>query len=513
MDEAVGGGERGAAPPFVVAEGISKSFGGVDALADVTIELAAGEVHGLVGANGAGKSTLIRVLAGLVAPDAGVVRIDGRAVEIRSPHDAADLGMSFIHQELAIVPAMTVIENVTLGLPKRARAGLVDWGAMAAEVAPIAARVGLRAPLSAKAKTLSVADVWLVNICRALVRRARLIVMDEPTASLSASEAERLFAIVEDLSRSGVAVLYVSHRLDEVLRLCRVVTALRDGRRVARLEGSGLTRGRLVEAIVGAAAEEPAPRESARGPCGGVVLSVRGLARLPAVRGIDLDLHAGEVLGLGGLVGAGRSELARLICGADRPDAGAMTLGGRPFAPRDPGEAVRRGLGYVPEERRSEALILTKSVAFNAQLANVRRLVVSPALPFLDGRRRRTGTEEIIRRLGIRTPSTETPVIRLSGGNQQKVVIGRWLLRRPDVLVLDEPTRGVDIGARRDIHHLVRALAGEGMGVLVISSEPDELPDLCDRVLVMAEGRIVRELAGAAMTRHAIITASYAAAA
>lgn len=497
------------AVPFVVADGIAKAYGGVQALKGVSLSLYPGEVHGLVGANGAGKSTLIRVLAGLTQPDAGRILYDGRPVAVPTPHAAGALGMNFIHQELAFVPSMSVVQNIMLGLPKKTRFGFIDWRAVAREVAPVAAKVGITAPLFANVKGLSTAENWLINICRALIRRARLIVMDEPTASLSAGEGEKLFAIVEELARSGVAILYVSHRLDEVLRLCHRVTAFRDGRSIATINKPDLTRAALVDAIVGRQVELLA--KTTTGPSTGpAVLSVRGLARHPRVKGVGFDLCRGEVLGIGGLVGAGRTELARLIYGADSTDAGSMTLEGRPFAPRSPAAAVKAGLGLVPEERRAEGLLLTKSVAFNLQLANLTRIVHGRALPLINGGRRTSSSLKIVRDLGIKTPSVETPVDRLSGGNQQKVVIGRWLLGGPKVLILDEPTRGVDVGARGEIHRLIRDLAAEGMAVLVISSEPDELPDLCDRVLVMAEGRIVRELEGEAVSRNAIIEASYA---
>jgi ribose transport system ATP-binding protein/rhamnose transport system ATP-binding protein len=452
---------------------------------------------------------LIRTFAGLTHPDAGEVAIDGKVVTIANPAQATELGMNFIHQELAFVPGMTVLENMMLGLPKKTRWGMVDWKAIARDVAPIAARVGLTAPLSAEVKDLSTAENWLINICRALIRRARLIVMDEPTASLSAAESEKLFAIIEDLRRSGVAILYVSHRLDEILRLCDRVTVFRDGRSVAVLDREELTRARLVESIVGGAVEQlPHTREYQRNE---TVLSVKALTRLPKVDAVSFDLHRGEVLGIGGLVGAGRSELTRLIYGADRPDSGAMAFEGKAFAPKTPAQAVKAGLGLVPEERRADGLLLTKSVAFNLSLANLTQIIRSPALPLIDYGKRENLAARIVRDLAVKTQSIETPVGLLSGGNQQKVVIGRWLLRAPKILILDEPTRGVDIGARADIHRLIRQLASGGMAVIVISSEPDELPDLCDRVLVMAESRIVSELTGTNITRNAIVEASYAA--
>jgi ribose transport system ATP-binding protein len=472
------------ASPLVSAIGICKAYGGAQALRGVTLTIPPGETHGLVGANGAGKSTLIRILAGLTALDAGEILVDGRPVAIETPHAANELGMSFIHQELAFVPGMTVLENIMLGLPKRTRFGIVDWRAIAAEVKPLADRVGVRAALGASAKGLSTAENWLINITRALVRKSRLIVMDEPTAALSVAESERLFAIVRDLRKSGVAVLYVSHRLDEILDLCQRVTVFRDGRSVSELAGTALTRSSLVEAIVGGAIEAQ-PKRVAFAANRPIVLSARALRRAPKVIDASFDLHAGEVLGLGGLVGAGRTELARLVFGADRADAGSMLLAGRPYAPKKPAEAVRAGIGFVPEERRTEGLVLTKSVAFNLSLANLRSLIVSPVFPLVSGSRRRSLADRVIRELAVKTASAETPVGQLSGGNQQKVLIGRWLQSKPKALILDEPTRGVDVGARGEIHRLIRGLAQAGAAVMVVSSEPDELPDLCDRVLVM----------------------------
>jgi ribose transport system ATP-binding protein/rhamnose transport system ATP-binding protein len=495
-------------PPFLVARGIRKTYGGVQALKGASLTLQAGEVHGLVGANGAGKSTLIRILAGLAHADAGEVLVDGNPAAIAGPAQATELGMNFIHQELAFIPGMTVIENIMLGLPKKTRFGMVDWKAIAHDVEPVARRVGITAPMNTEVKELSTAENWLINICRALIRKARLIVMDEPTASLSAAESEKLFGIIEDLRASGVAILYVSHRLDEILRLCSRVTVFRDGSSVAEIDKPDLTRARLVEAIVGGAVEPLSHEKNFSRKQ--TILSLHGLTRLPKVDNVSFELYRGEVLGIGGLVGAGRTELVRLIYGADRADAGLMALEGKPFLPRTPSEAVKAGFGLVPEERRADGLLLSKSVAFNLQLSNLFNIVRSPALPLIDYRRRENLTAQIIRDLSIKTQSIETPVGLLSGGNQQKVVIGRWLLRAPRILILDEPTRGVDIGARADIHRLIRDLAARGMAVIVVSSEPDELPDLCDRVLVIAEGRVVRELTGANITRKAVVEASYA---
>ncbi len=495
--------------PLVAAVDIRKSFGGVRALAGVSLDIAAGEVHGLVGANGAGKSTLIRCLAGLEHPDGGTILVDGQPVAIDTPHAATRLGLSFIHQELALVTGMNVIENIMLGAPKRTRLGSIDWRGTVRDVEPVARRVGIAFPLTAQVASLSTAERWLVSICRALVRKSRLIVMDEPTASLSVHESERLYTIVRELSRSGIAVLYVSHRLDEILDLCDRVTAFRDGRSVMQVRRDDLTRRGLIEAIVGGAAPEAVahapPRRDAE-----VVLRVDGVSRFPLVRDASLALHRGEVLGLAGLVGAGRSELVRMIFGADRPDGGTMTIDGRPYAPRSPAAAMQAGIGLVPEERRSEGLVLLKSIAFNIGLANPDKLKAAPGIPVVSMRRRNTLAEEMIARLRVKAPGPDAPVGRLSGGNQQKVVIGKWLARAPRILILDEPTRGVDIGARAEIHRLVRELAASGMSVIVISSEAEELPELCDRVLVMVEGRVARELTGDAISRNAIVQASYA---
>jgi ABC-type sugar transport system ATPase subunit len=301
----------------------------------------------------------------------------------------------------------------------------------------------------------------------------------------------------------------VSHRLDEILDLCHRVTVFRDGALADRIERDDLTRDRLVGAIVGAELQHQPHLEHRATPMRAPALILRGVTRAPMVKGVDLDVCRGEVLGLAGLVGAGRTELARLIFGADRPDAGTMQFDGRPYLPRSPAQALQSGVGYVPEERRADGLLLNKSIAFNLSMANLNQVLFSPVFPLVSSRKRRTLAMDTIATLAIKTDGPGQAVGRLSGGNQQKVVIGRWLARRPDVLILDEPTRGVDVGARAEIHRVVRRLAADGMAVLAISSEPDELPDLCDRVVVMVEGRIVKRLNGAEVTRAAIVAASY----
>ena len=494
---------------LLVAIGVSKRFGGVQALRDVDLAIRAGEVHGLVGANGAGKSTFIRLLAGLDVPDAGTFYLDGEPVEMPNPHRSAELGFSFIHQELNLVPKFSAIENMNLGRPKPKRLGLIDWGSLRKDTEMVAERLGIRFDLDTPVEELSVAEQWLVSIGRALVSKARLIAMDEPTASLSGHEVERLFAITRDLTSEGIAVLYVSHRLDEILELCDQVTVFRDGRKVVTTPRENLSKIHLVESIVGA--EFVAEQESAvEHETGEVVLEVRDLHRGKAVRGVSFDLHEHEVLGLAGLVGSGRTETARMIFGADRPDSGQIILDQRPIRMRQPSDAAKLGIGLVPEERRGQGVVLDRPVDFNINLTSFRSLRITRYLPLLNQSRSRSRAKQVVDELSIKTESLNTPIRQLSGGNQQKVVIGKWLGRHPRVLILDEPTRGVDVGARGEIHRVVREYAASGAGVIVISSEVEELIGLCDRVLVMAEGKVVGSLLGREISKEAMISLSYA---
>jgi ribose transport system ATP-binding protein len=494
---------------LLVAIGVSKRFGGVQALRDVDLAIRAGEVHGLVGANGAGKSTFIRLLAGLDVPDAGTFYLDGEPIAIDNPHHSSELGFSFIHQELNLVPKFSAIENMNLGRSKPKRLGLIDWRAVRKDTDAVAERLGIGFNLDTPVEELSVAEQWLVSIGRALVSRARLIAMDEPTASLSGHEVERLFAITRDLTEQGIAVLYVSHRLDEILELCDQVTVFRDGRKVVTTPRENLSKIHLVESIVGAefVAEEEAAVEH---DTGDVVLEVHGLARGKAVKDVSFELHEREVLGFAGLVGSGRTETARMIFGADRPESGQIILDGRPIRMRQPSDAAKLGIGLVPEERRAQGVVLDRPVEFNINLTSFRSLRIGKYLPLLDRRRSRARAHEVVDDLKIKTESIATPIRQLSGGNQQKVVIGKWLGRDPRVLILDEPSRGVDVGARGEIHRVVREYAESGAGVIVISSEFEELIGLCDRVLVMAEGRIVGSLRGPDITKEAMISLSYA---
>lgn len=495
--------------PLVKVRDITKSFGGVKALKSVSLDIYPGEVHGLIGANGAGKSTLIKILSGDISQDSGSIFFDGNPLDISNPQDAYNLGFSFIHQELSLIPRFTIIENLTLGMKKAKRFGLIDWKRVEESAQEATAKIGLTYPLDTPVSELSVADQWLVSIAHALMRKIKIISMDEPTASLSAEESEKLFKVIHDLVADGVSVLYVSHRLDEILTLCDGISVFKDGVCVLSTEKKRTTKDQLVEAIVGGKVSQESLVDGVDYEQRSVVLETKNLTWGIRVRDISLTLHRGEVLGLAGLVGSGRTELAHLLFGVQKMDSGTMTLNGKSYSPNKPSDAIKHGIGLVPEERRSQGLFLKDSVNFNINLINLKSLRLNTFLPFIQRRKSGKITEAIIDRLWIKTPSTKTAVVNLSGGNQQKVVIGKWLTRDLSVLILDEPSRGVDVGARAEIHGRIRELAKEGTSIIVISSDNEELPFVCDRVNIMAEGRIVGTLKGEAITKEAISYKSY----
>jgi ABC-type sugar transport system, ATPase component len=468
-----------------------------------------GEVHALVGANGAGKSTLIRHLAGLLTPDEGTISLNGTEVVIGSPREAEQAGLAFIHQELNLVPHFSALQNILLGAPKKTRAGIIDWKKSSVEAQKAASRIGIQFSLDTRVDDLSTGEQWLVTIAKALTRKASMIAMDEPTASLSDAESNRLFKVIRDLTADGVAVLYVSHRLDEVLDLADRITVFRDGRVTHNPVRGDLDKQGLIRAIVGrevVALSRPAKTEVVRRR---VVLEAKNVTREPAVRNVSFQLYEGEVLGFGGLIGAGRSELARIAFGADRAQSGSFEIDGVPSDMTSIHSAVRSGIGMVPEERRSEGLMLDRSVAFNINVGMLRSLRVVSWLPLISARRGVRRAKDMVDRLHIKTADIDTPIGRLSGGNQQKALIARWLQPGVRVLFLDEPSRGVDIGARQDIHQAIRDLADQGIGTIVISSDPEELVALCDRVIVMHEGRISGVLEDADLTEQRLIELSY----
>lgn len=494
--------------PLVAVRAVSKSFGGVHALREVSFDIRPGVVHGLVGANGAGKSTLIKCLAGIEHPDSGEIVVDGATVEIPTPSDASALGMAFIHQEMSLIPGWNVLRNMLLGQNPPTRLGVIDWRPARVRAREVAKRLGMRFGLNASVDELGPADQWLVLIGRALMRDARLIAMDEPTASLSAEEAGRLHAIIRELAASGTAVIFVSHRLDEVSALCDDVTVFKDGAVVERRVAEKVRKAELVRAIVGRdleiAQHGAEPREHGR-----PVLVVDDVHDGVRVHGVSLTVHAGEVLGIGGLVGAGRTELAGLIYGSRPRTGGTVTLDGRAVRFREPADAVRLGVGLVPEERRSEGLFLERSIDFNINVASFGSLRSSRLWPFLKLREGRRRARVLADTVTVKARDVADPVGSLSGGNQQKVAIARWLVDRPQLLILDEPSRGVDVGARAEVHRVIRELAAEGTAVLAISSDSEELVGLCDRVVVMAEGRITGELIGTQITEDRILSLSF----
>ena len=497
-----------AAVPLISVRGVSKSFGGVHALSEVSFDIRAGVVHGLIGANGAGKSTLIKVLAGIENPDAGEILIGGDPVQISRPDDATALGLAFIHQEMSLIPGWSVLRNMMLGQKPPTRLGIIDWRPARVRARRVAERLGIQFSLSTDVNDLSTADKWLVLIARALMQDARLIAMDEPTASLSVGEATRLHAIIRELAASGTAVVFVSHRLDEVSELCEDITVFKDGAVTKRSVAERTSKAELVRAIVGRDLEIA---EHGHDPVdhGVAVLEVSGVSDAKLVRQVSLTVHAGEVLGLGGLVGAGRTELARLVYGETKRTEGSIRLDGREVHFAEPADAVVAGIGLVPEERRSEGLFLDRSIDFNINVAKLSSLRVSRFWPLLRFREARRRAQEIARTVTVKTRDVSDPVGSLSGGNQQKVAIARWLLDQPRLLILDEPSRGVDVGARAEVHRVVRELASRGTAVLAISSDNEELVGLCDRVVVMAEGRVTGELVGSSITTDRILSLSF----
>lgn len=496
--------------PLLSVRALSKQFGGAHALSAVDLDIHRGEVHGLVGANGAGKSTLIRALAGVTRPDSGELLLDGAPIEIATPRDAERAGFAFIHQELNLVPHFNAIQNILLGVKKPTTLGIVRWKRIDQLAREAAARVQADFPLDLRVDELSVGNRWQIMIARALVQNATMIAMDEPTASLSDIESAALFRIVRELAASGVSILYVSHRLDEVLDLSDRITVFRDGRVTDRAVRGDLDKRGLIRAIVGHDVKPANRTERAAIERTTPIFEATGLQDLPMVRDVSFQVFPGEVLGFGGLVGAGRSEVARLAFGAAKPDAGTFELGGTPFRPRNVAHAVDSGIALIPEERRSEALILEKSVTFNASLAALEQLRSVARLPFLSNRKAKNRTLEVIRSLSIKTPGPATEVGSLSGGNQQKTVIARWLLPGTKVIFFDEPSRGVDVGAREEIHAAIRDLASRGVGTVVISSDVEELAMLCDRVIVLREGEVTGELVGDQVTEKKIVELSYA---
>ena len=468
--------------------GIVKTFPGVRALDGVSFDVRAGEVHALVGENGAGKSTLMKVLAGAYRADAGSVEIDGTAVVVDGPRAAEALGIGMIYQEFNLVPDLRVVDNILLG-HEPVRGAFLDGKAALERAAGVLAELGIILPLAAPARRLTVAQQQMTEIAKALVRKARLIVMDEPTAALTEREIDALFALITKLKAQGVAFVYISHRLEELPRISDRITVIRDGKTIATHATRELPQEEMIRLMVGRPVDAHFPELPPVAPDAPVVLRVNGLraAGGVAVDGVSFEVRAGEIVGLAGLVGAGRTDIVRAIAGADVPTAGEIDVAGRRVAVRGPHDAIAAGIALITEDRKGQGLVLGMSVRENTTLAHLEDYAPRG---FIDRKAESGITSEEIAELRIRTPNGEQTVRNLSGGNQQKVLVARWLMTHPRILILDEPTRGIDVGAKAEIHRLISELAAKGVAVLMISSELPEVLGMSDRILVMHEGRM-----------------------
>ncbi|HEY7207752.1 MAG TPA: sugar ABC transporter ATP-binding protein [Gaiellaceae bacterium] len=491
----------GASPALSLQHG-SKTFGAIRALADVSLDLDRGEVHALVGENGAGKSTLVKILAGVHGPDEGVLLVDGRETVLRGPADARDAGIAIIYQEPILFPDLTVEENIFVGRQPLGAGHRIDRREMRKHVDDVFRRLGVRLDPGRIARGLSIAEQQIVEIGKALSLEARVIVMDEPTAALSAVEVSRLFGVVESLRADGAAVLFISHRLEEVFELCQRVTVLRDGRLMLSRELAGLSSDDLVRAMVGRDLPE---REASELAAGDTVLEVERLTREGFFTDVSFTVRSGEIVALAGLVGSGRSEVACAIFGVDRYDAGGVTVNGRRLRRASPASAMAAGVGLVPEDRRQQGLVMDLSIARNIALASLRGL---QRLGFISASAERGLAADWAVRLQLKYGKLTDPALSLSGGNQQKVVLAKWLARKPSLLIVDEPTRGIDIGTKAEVHRLLDELADGGVAILMISSELPEVLRVADRILVMREGRLITELAHAEASEEKIVAAA-----
>lgn len=489
-----------AVPSLLRMAGVSKSFPGVRALTDVQFDLFPGEVHALMGENGAGKSTLIKMLAGVHGPDSGSIEIEGRAVTIDSPQRAADLGIAVIHQELNLAPNLTVAQNLALGQEPRNRWGLLDHPRIRREAWDKLSRVGVDLDPDTPVARLSVGMQQVVEIARAVAQNARILVLDEPTAALSEAEAQRLFELVAEMRDYGMGLVYISHRMEEVYRLADRVTVFRDGEWVDTSPRADLRPEDIVSRMVGRQFTNLYSRR--RQVPGEAVLQAHGIEDGNGTGPLDLTLRAGEVVGLAGLIGAGRTEAARMLFGAERARSGQILLDGRPVALRSPRDAVRHRIGLVPESRKEQALFLQMAIRDNIIVTGLDQL---SDFGVLRGGRIARSVDHHVAALQVRCSSPAQHVGQLSGGNQQKVVLARWLAIAPRVLLLDEPTRGVDVGAKHEIYKIIDQLAADGVAVLVVSSDLPEVLGISDRILVMRGGGVVAEMTHEEATEETVM--------
>jgi rhamnose transport system ATP-binding protein len=478
-----------AADPIIALRDASKSYGAVRAVREATIALRPGEVRALVGENGAGKSTIVRLMAGVTRPDTGSVLVDGQAADFHGPADARDAGIAVIYQEPTVFPDLSVAENVMMGRQPLSGARRIDRRALREQVQGLLDRLGVRLDADQPVRGLSIADQQIVEIAKALSFDARVLIMDEPTAALSGPEVERLFAVVRALQEAGAGVLFISHRLEEVFAICDTVTVMRDGAVVHDAAVADMTTDEMVRRMVGRELGALFPKQDAQ--VGERVVEVKRLTREGVFFDVSFEVRAGEIVALAGLVGAGRSEVARAIFGIDRSDAGHVEVAGRRLPPGRPLAAMQAGIAFVPEDRRMQGLVMDLSIARNATLTRMRALA---RLGLIRAGAENRLAREWAQRLQLKYHRLEDPVGFLSGGNQQKVVLAKWLATEPKLLILDEPTRGIDVGTKAEVHRLMGELAGRGLAVLMISSELPEVLGMADRVLVMREGRLTSEL-------------------
>lgn len=495
---------QGHTRPLAMMSGVTKRFGGVMALEAVDFDLLPGEVHALVGENGAGKSTLVKVLCGVHGSDSGDLEVAGSKVAFASVGEASAAGVALVPQELELFEELSVAENLFTGRNRpRKRWGGFDWSAMHRRAEEIFRSLNVDLDVRVSVKRLSAASRQLVEIGRGLLREARILILDEPTAALSEREASALFGVISGLTANGVGVVYISHRLDEVFRISDRITVMRDGKKVETAPADDFSHDDLVRLMVGRELSKSFQREGVT--AGDTVLEVRGLTLPGVFEDVSFSVREGEILGLSGLIGAGRTEVAHAIFGVDPPLGGTIAVRGEEATPRTPAEAQRLGIAYLPEERRSEGLFLPLSVAENATFARLRRLARYGLIRVSE---QEAVTEDYVQRLSVRCRSVRDPVSNLSGGNQQKVVLAKCLVNDPSILILDEPTRGVDVGAKSEIYRLIDALAQDGKAVLLISSELEEILAMSDRVVVMREGRVTGEFPGSEATQEGLTAAA-----
>ncbi len=470
--------------PVISMRGIHKTFGGVQALKDVGFDIYAGEVHALFGENGAGKSTLIKIITGVYQPDSGEILLDGKPVQFANPRDAQSAAIAAIYQEPNLFPDLDIAENIYVGRQPK-KAGRIDWAQMYKDAEALLESLGLRLDVRTKARSLSVAQQQMVEIARALSLNARVLIMDEPTSSLTLSEVEDLFAIARRLKDQGTALVFISHRLDELFMLADQVTILRDGNYIGTRMINNVTRDELIQMMVGRSLDSLYPKEDVK--IGEVVFEVKSLSIPGRFENISFDVRAGEILGVYGLVGAGRTDIARAIFGTEPAISGQIIINGQPVTIRSPQQAMALGIAYVPEDRKTHGLILPMSISSNVTMSILHQFATAT---WINNRWENAAAQELAEQLNVKAASIWQKAQELSGGNQQKVVLSKWLATKPRILILDEPTRGVDVGAKSELHQILGQLAAEGVAIIMISSELPEILGMSDRILVIREGQL-----------------------